>query len=286
MSKIRFGPAGNGEDFAALGFKKMTQIPDYVSHHGLNAYEYQCGRGVRVTEATAEALLTEMPKLGIAVSLHAPYFISLSSVEEEKRDNSVGYILDSARAAMSMGARRIIVHTGSATKLSREQAMLYAADTLQKAQRALDEEGLHEINICPETMGKLGQLGTLEEVLTLCKLDERMTPCIDFGHLNARTQGSLQRVEDYLALYTAVENALGEDRARHFHAHFSKIEYTAAGEKKHLTFEDNQYGPSFEPLCEVLLRKNAAPTIICESAGTQALDAKWMLDYYLAHASE
>ena len=280
MSKIRFGPAGTGDSFSALGFKKSSQAIEYVRRFGLTAYEYQCGRGVRLSDDTAETFLREAPAADVRLSIHAPYFISLSSVDPEKRDNSIGYILESARAAERIGADRIVVHTGSATKISREEALALAADTLSRAQRALDDEQLGGVHICPETMGKLGQLGTLEEVLELCRLDERMIPCIDFGHLNARTQGSLRTEADFLQLFEQVENVLGTERARCFHVHFSKIEYTSKGESKHLTFEDTLYGPEFEPLCEVLVRKNAAPTIICESSGTQAEDARYMAQVY------
>ena len=123
-------------------------------------------------------------------------------------------------------------------------------------------------------MGKLGQLGTLEEVLALCKLDERMIPCIDFGHLNARSYGSIRTQADYAAILDAIENALGADRLRRLHVHFSKIQYTIpGGEKVHLTFEDTEYGPEFEPLAEEIVRRGMEPTLICESAGTQAEDA-------------
>lgn len=280
MSEIRFGPAGTGDSFSVRGFKKSAQAIEYVRQFGLTAYEYQCGRGVRLSDETAETFLRDAPAADVRLSIHAPYFISLSSVDPEKRDNSIGYILESARAAKRIGADRIVVHTGSATKMSREEAVALAADTLRRAQQALDEEGLGGVHICPETMGKLGQLGTLEEVLTLCKLDERMIPCIDFGHLNARTQGSLKTEADFLRLYEQVENELGADRAHCFHVHFSKIEYTSKGESKHLTFADTVYGPEFEPLCEVLVKKNAAPTIICESSGTQAEDAQYMAQVY------
>ncbi len=273
MERIRFGPAGNSDSFAAMGYKSNKDIVDYVVKMGLNAYEYQCGRGVRLADDTASVLKEQAEAQDVVLTLHAPYYISLSSVEEEKRNNSVEYILQSARAVRKLGGRRIVIHSGSTAKMTRETATELAAATLRKAQQALDEEGLDDIIMCPETMGKIGQLGTLDEVLTLCGVDERMLPCIDFGHLNSRTQGGVQTTEDFLGILEAVENALGVDRMRRFHAHFSKIEYTAGGEKQHLTFADTQFGPDFEPLAEVLVRKNACPIIICESDGTQAEDA-------------
>ena len=122
---------------------------------------------------------------------------------------------------------------------------------------------------------------TLEEVLELCLLDERLIPCIDFGHLNARTFGALNSFEGIRQVFETMENVLGLDRMRQFHAHFSKIEYTEkGGEKCHLTFADTVYGPQFEPVAEMIVRKNASPTIICESAGTQAEDAATMKRMY------
>ena len=146
---------------------------------------------------------------------------------------------------------------------------------------ALDDEGLSHIRICPETMGKINQLGDLNEVLTLCELDERLLPCIDFGHLNARTLGGLKTFEDFQNIFNEIENRLGISRLKEFHSHFSKIEYTTGGEKRHLTFGDTVYGPNFEPIMELTAKKNCSPTFICESDGTQAEDAKTMQNYYM-----
>lgn len=280
---IWFGPAGNAESFAAQGYKNTIQAPKYLYDMGLNAYEYQCGRGVRVNEASAQKLKAESEKYGIRLSLHAPYYISLSSVEEEKRQGSIGYIMDSARAAKLIGADRVVVHSGSCAKISREEALTLAKDTLGKALAKMDEEGLGDITLCPETMGKFNQLGTLDEVLELCGIDERLIPCIDFGHLNARTLGTLREPKDFEAVLTAVINKLGLERARKFHSHFSKIEYTQnGGEKRHLTFADEQYGPEFLPLAEVIVKYDCSPVIICESAGTQAEDAVLMKQMHLS----
>jgi len=275
--KIKFGPAGNPDGFYAAGFKHTLQIPGYLERLGLTAYEYQCGRGVNVGEETARKLGEKAKEHGVTISLHAPYYISLSSLEPEKRENSIRYLLESARAVDWMGGERVILHSGSCGKMSRAEALELAAETLTRARRALDEAGFPHIVLCPETMGKINQLGDLSEVLTLCEINERMLPCIDFGHLNARTLGGIQTKEDFAAVLNAVEERLGSERARRFHSHFSKIEYTAGGEKKHLTFEsDPGFGPNFEPLAQLLKERNCAPTVICESAGTQELDAQTM----------
>ena len=261
----KFGPAGNSESFAAMGYKKTIQVPEYIVRMGLDAYEYQCGRGVRISEEAAREFGQKAREYSVTLSLHSPYYISLSSIEKEKRDGSIEYILQSARAA----------------EISREEALELAKDTLKRAYQALDEQNLGHIHLCPETMGKVNQLGTLEEVLELCLIDERLIPCIDFGHLNARTFGRLNSFEAVKEVFDKMEDKLGTFRMRQFHSHFSKIEYTLkGGEKCHLTFADTIYGPQFEPVAEMIVRKNASPTIICESAGTQAEDALTMKQIY------
>lgn len=278
----KFGPAGNSNSFAQMGYKGSLDVPEYTVKMGLDCFEYQCGRGVNIGLEKAAELGKRAKEKGITLSLHAPYYISMSSVEEEKRLNSINYILASARAVNAMGGNRIIVHTGSCGKISREEALRLAIDTMQKSLDALDAENLGHIHICPETMGKVNQLGTLQEVMELCKIDERLIPCIDFGHLNAREQGYFKTLADYESVFDTIENQLGIERLKVFHSHFSKIEYTTGGEKKHLTFEDTVYGPDFEPVMEITAKKNCSPTFVCESDGTQAEDARAMKDYYLS----
>lgn len=275
-----FGPAGTAESFKSMGYRSSLDVPEYLAKFGLDTFEYQCGRGVNIGEEKAKLLGKAARENGITLSLHAPYYISMSSVEKQKRDNSINYILASARAVNAMGGDRIIVHTGSCAKLSREEALSLAKDTMVNALKALDSEGLGHIHICPETMGKVNQLGTLYEVVELCRLDERLIPCIDFGHLNARDGGALKTKEDFKAIFDTIEDNLGEHRLKNFHSHFSKIEYSAGGEVRHLTFNDKVFGPDFEPVMELAAKKGCSIRFICESAGTQTEDAKQMRDYY------
>ena len=277
-----FGPAGNSDSFAAAGHKSSNEAPKFLYEMGLDAYEYQCGKGVKTGRESAELFGKKAREFGIKLSVHAPYYISMSSVEEEKRLNSINYIMQTARLADFMGADRIIIHSGSCTKMTREEALTLAKETIIRARQAAVSEGLSHIIFCPETMGKINQLGNLTEVMELCKCDDSFIPCIDFGHLNARTGGSIKAKSDYQAILDTIENELGIDRLRIFHSHFSKIEYTInGGEVKHLTFSDEIFGPDFEPLMELVAKKNLSPTFICESSGTQAEDALAMKNYYI-----
>uniref|UniRef100_UPI003FEEA636 TIM barrel protein n=1 Tax=Gemmiger formicilis TaxID=745368 RepID=UPI003FEEA636 len=177
-------------------------------------------------------------------------------------------------------------HSGSCGKQSREEALEKALDTMARAVKACDEAGFEDCILCPETMGKVNQLGTLDEVLALCEVDPRITPCIDFGHLYARSCGvqfaDVTAAADYAALLDMLAARLGDDRAVHFHAHFSRIAYTKGGEKCHLTFADTAFGPPHAPLLALLKERHLAPTIICESAGTQAEDAAALAQGYAA----
>ncbi|MDR1354652.1 MAG: TIM barrel protein [Oscillospiraceae bacterium] len=279
---VRFGTAGNSLSFASMGYSCNADLPGYLRLFGLDAYEYQCGHGVRISPSSAKAFGVLMKEAGIWVSVHAPYYISLSSVDEVKRLNSVGYIKQTAQLAKDMGAERIVVHSGSCAKISRASALALASETLRLALRELEIGGLSDIHICPETMGKVNQLGTVDEVLQLCSIAESMIPCLDFGHIDARGQGALPDVSSFERVFERVENKLGAHRAKHIHIHFSKIEHTRGGELRHLTFADSGFGANFEDLINVIIKKNCEPVIICESAGTQAEDAKIMRDYWLS----
>lgn len=274
-----FGPGGNSDAFKAAGKKSTVQAPEWIRSIGLDAYEFEAGRGVNASEDVLRAIGAEAQKHGILMSLHAPYFISLSSVEEEKRTNSINYITRSLRASELLGADTIVIHTGSASKITRTEAMDLARDTLE---RNLEINGDTDIRMGLETMGKINQLGTLEEVIELCKISPKYCPVVDFGHLNARHLGShFPDRDSYRRVFDSIGTALGDDYAKYLHCHFSKIEYTQMGEKKHLTFADTVYGPDFEPLAEAIIAEGVCPRIICESDGTMSDDALAMKQIWL-----
>ena len=277
-STATFGPGGNSESFYAAGNKSTKQAPAWLKEVGLDAYEYEAGNGIAAGESALREIGEAAKENGILMSLHTPYFISLSGVDPEKRLKSIDYIEKSLWAADLIGADTIVIHCGSAGKISREEAMYLSADTLFKM---LDKLGDTSISFGIETMGKQNQLGTLDEVIELCKADARLAPVVDFGHLNARDCGGVfVTADDYRRVFDKVANALGDEKAKYMHCHFSKIEWTDKGEKRHLTFADAVYGPNFEPLMEAIARENLCPRIISESAGTQSEDALAMKNYY------
>ncbi|RBP46670.1 TIM barrel protein [Garciella nitratireducens] len=270
---IKFGPSGNSESFYEEGYKSSLNMPKWLKEKGLSAYEYSCTKGVRIKEITARKIGEEAKKNNIFLSIHAPYYINLANPDRQKRENSKKYIMDTLLAAEWMEAKRVVFHPGSVGKLERQKAFKIAMDTFEEVINYVYKKPLKDIVLCPETMGKRNQLGTLKEVLELCKLDNKIVPTIDFGHLHARNGGSLKEKKDFQEIIDKIEEQIGQERAKKIHIHFSRIEFTKAGEKKHWTYADYQFGPNFDPLAEVLVEKNMTPVIICESRGTMAEDA-------------
>lgn len=279
--EIKFGPAGNAQSFAEAGFKATVDAPRWLHDMGLNAYEYQCGRGVNIGEETARKIAAQAALHDISMSLHAPYYINLSNRDEERVQKNIGYVLASCQAATWLGADRIVVHTGGVGKQSRTKAFENTKENLRDILNAVEQAG-YTTTICLETMGKQSVIGSAEEIFELVALDDRLLPCIDFGHLNARTCGKCSTEEEFAQVLDLMENTIGTERARVFHSHFSHIEYGPKGEVRHLTFADEQYGPDFAPLAKLIAQRGWTPRFICESAGTQAEDAKQMMDMYLS----
>ena len=282
MKTPLFGPGGNSQSFYDAGYKSTVDAPAFVSSMGLDAYEFEAGNGLSASDATLKRIGDAAAECGVSMSFHAPYFISLCSAEVEKRDKSIEYIRTSLHAADLLGAGTIVVHMGGVAKMPREKGLELSADTLYRLLSDLPEGGA---KIGLETMGKVNQLGTLDEVLALCSMaPSRLAPVVDFGHLNARECGNngFATKDDYLRVFDEIACSLGDYAAINLHAHFSKIEYTSAGEKRHLTFEDAVYGPPYEPLMEAIADLRVTPTIICESAGTMAEDALVMKRHYLS----
>lgn len=277
---IRFGPSGNSQSFYDQGNKSSTQMPKWLYEIGLNAYEYQCSKGINISEATARSIGEEANKYNIFLSIHAPYYINMASPEIEKREGSKKYIMNTLEVARWMGANRIVIHTGSCSKVDRRWAVDTAKQVLRDCIKDADSSGLGDITICPEVLGKMNQLGDLDEILEMCKIDERLIPTIDFAHIHARGMGSLNSYDDFLAVASKIENELGYERLKRIHVHFSRVEFTKGGEKRHWSLTDTQYGPEFSLFAKLIAAKALEPVIICESRENMAEDALTMKEMY------
>ena len=279
----KFGSAGNPDDFYSEGYKASEQMPAWLSGKGLNAYEYQCSRGVNIREETARSIGRQASLYQISLSVHAPYYISLATEDESTAANTEQHLLKSLEAAAWMGAERVVFHIGGVggKNKNRREAVERAKKRLAAILDKAAARQLDSVLLCPETMGKQNQIGTLAEVLEFCQLSNQLLPAVDFGHLHAVTLGAYTKKEEFEQAFDQIAERLGEKTAANIHAHFSRIEFTKAGEKRHWTFEDD-YGPPHEPLLEIIAQRGYTPRVICESAGTQAKDAKIMQDFYLS----
>ena len=277
---IKFGPSGNSESFYAAGYSHTEEAAAFVKERGLDCFEYSFGRGVRMSEEKALSIGEAFREAGVEITVHAPYFVNFANPDDEMAAKSYGYVLDSGKMAKLMGGKRIVFHPAAQGKVSREEAVQKTEDRLKILRDYIYLNDLQDMMFCPETMGKIAQIGTVEEVTRFCRIDPVYTPCVDFGHINAREQGSLKTADDYLSRLSYMISELGYERMKHFHVHFSKIMYSSKGEVKHLTFEDTVYGPEFAPLALALKELKLEPYIVSESAGTQVEDAAAMKHIY------
>lgn len=278
---IKFGPSGLCAGFSQSGYKHTIEAGKWLNNQGLNCFEYSFGRGVQIKSATANDIGKEFAQNDVEISVHAPYFINLATQEDAKAENNHRYIMDSLAALREFGGKRCVFHPGSPLKTDRSEAMKTLLKRFETVLKLKEDNGFSDLLLCPETMGKKAQLGDLEEVISMCNIgDETIVPCIDFGHLNSRDCGIYFSSDDYKRTIDRLLEGVGERKTDRIHVHFSKIQYTANGELRHLTFEDEIYGPRFEPLMEVFAEYKLNPYIICESAGTQTRDALAMKRYY------
>lgn len=270
---VIFGPSGNSAIFYEEGYNSSLEMPEWLRNMELDAYEYSCARGVNIKHDMAEELGKIAKENGISLSVHAPYYINLASEEPHTIEKSFDYITKTARVAEIMGAKRVVLHPGSLGKLSREIAFENIKSNLNKILEIINKKGF-KVSLCPETLGKKNQMGTLDEVLELCLLDESLIPTLDFAHLHALNAGALKKKSDYEKVFDRLFTVLGEERGKTIHIHYSRVEFTVkGGEKKHWTYDDIEFGPEFEPLAECLIEYGVSATIISESRGTMAEDA-------------
>ena len=213
---IKFGPSGNSASFYAAGYEHTEEAAGYVKEMGLNCFEYSFGRGVRMTEAKARSIGQAFAAQDVEISVHAPYFINFANPDDEMAAKSYGYVLDSAKMVRLMGGKRVVFHPAAQGKDSRETAVSRAEDRLKILRDYIYLNELDGLMFCPETMGKLAQIGTPEEIVRFCRIDRVFTPCVDFGHVNAREQGSLKTAADYKRLLEYMIGELGYEL--YFHA--------------------------------------------------------------------
>ncbi len=261
----RFGPAGVPPMFRLLG-ASTADTPRLLREEGLDAFEYQgvrWGEKPQIKQQDAMRLGEEARKNDVRLSMHGSYYINLSGkrdvVEASKRR-----LIAAATAADWMGAYVMVFHTGFYGKFEKDYALKTCISALKEVSAEMKAQGL-KVKLGPETMGRKFQVGSIDEIIAINQQVENTQLVVDWGHLHALHQGAFKTADDMRKIAIKIEEQLGTQTLRSMHCHFSKIEFTAQGEKRHHTLDEAEYGPEFRFLAEVILDFGMHPTMICES---------------------
>jgi deoxyribonuclease-4 len=262
----RFGPAGVPPLFRILG-AQLSDVPRLLREEGLDAFEYQAvrwGQKPQMKQEDAESLGFQARKSDVLLSLHGSYYVNLCG-KKEVVEASKRRLVACATAAQWMGAYVVVFHMGFYGRVEKSYAFRTCVNALKDIIATMRSLGIQNVKLGPETMGRVFQVGSLDEILTICEEVEQTQLAIDWSHLHARHQGRFRKVDDFRAVVEEVERRLGAEVARNMHCHFSKIEYTDKGERRHHVLDEERYGPDFEMLAEVIADFDMRPVIICET---------------------
>lgn len=211
---------------------------EYLAQIGLDSMELEFVRGVYLKPNMAEKVRYTAEKLGVTLTVHAPYWINFASPDEEKRIRSRRYLFQSAYIGYLAGAVSVVFHPAWYQGRSSEEVLDIIWNELMIVLEDLDRNGIH-IDIRPELMGKLSQFGSLDELIKLYKKSGgRLKPCIDFAHLQARTIGKVNGYKMWDYVLTKLEKEIGREFLQDMHIHFSGIEFGQKGEIRHLPFAE------------------------------------------------
>lgn len=270
---VKIGPSGIDPIFIEDGITEFDKmLSELKKRYNLNLCEYSFSHGITVSDEICEKIAVAAKNNNIEITAHAPFYINYGNPEPEFLHKGNNYVVTSLKKLALMGGRKLCVHLGSQGKNDRKEILELIKTRLKRLIEVLDKNKLFDVVICFEVMGKYSQIGNLEEIVEFAKLDKRFNLTLDVGHLNCIMQGGLKTKEDFVKVFNYIKSNL-PDKYQDMHIHFSKIMYNDKGEMKHLTLEDNVYGPDFTCMATALKECKIEPTIICESKAKMAQDA-------------
>lgn len=282
LARLRFGPAGKPIDYTG----PTQAIPAYLNSKGLDAFEYQAVRNVRVREEVATQLRLQAEKYDVLLSMHGPYYINLSSDKMEVIEKSIKWLVLAAITAYKMGANIVVFHPGYYGNKSPREALELAVNSLKRIVEELSSNSIKSVSLGAETTGRISQLGSLEEVIELCLRVDMVKPVIDWAHLHARTLGEyINSVEDVTKTIDLLEREIGKEAVENLHMHYSKIEYGKGGEREHHVLEDTNHGPDYLVVCRGLREVGISGVLISETPLLDR-DAILMRDVYAKECKE
>ena len=274
-SKLLFGTAGVPD--SSLQTTSLSAI-QRLRELNLDCLEIEFVRGIKLGSDTALKINRKASELNISLSVHAPYYVNLNSPEPGKRLQSQDYLLRSARMAHLCGAECVVFHAGYYGDAGPERTYAAIKKELTEVGSALRAER-NPVVLRIETMGKSSQFGSFDEVISLCKEVEGLSPCLDFSHLYAR-EGKINSYLDFHRILRKVEKRLGRKSLKDIHIHISGVEYGQKGEIKHLNLPDSDF--RFDEWVMALKDTGAEGSIICESPARET-DALMLKKLYWSY---
>lgn len=282
----RFGPAGVPSGFKVLK-SPVFGVPKYLHGEGLDAFEYQAvrwGPKPQMKKEAAEKLGISAKQHDVWLTVHGSYFVNFCG-DEETIMKSEERVLACARAADWMSAHVVVFHPGFYGKRSPQEALELCVKAMREVVESMRSLQITGVHLGPETTGRVSQLGSLDEVLTLCERVEMTEPVIDWAHIHAREGGKMKTADDFRKALETIEKRLGTDAMKNLHCHYTVVEFTAKGEKRHHIMDEVEYGPPFEPLAALISELGLTPVIISESPILD-VDARKMRDILLNKLEE
>lgn len=242
----------------------------HLADQGLRAFELGWVRSVRVSEKTCESIRATAEDAGVALSIHAPYYINLNA-DKEEWPKSRKRLMDAAHFGNLAGATDIVFHPGSYFGKPASDALEVAIPRLRACVDELrDVDNL--VTLRPEVMGKGAMLGSLEDTLTMSQEIEGVEPCLDFAHLHARPgDGSMNSLDEWRGMLKTYKKALGAKSLKRLHCHLSGIEYGPKGERNHLMLSNSDF--DLDGLLTALYEFKCGGRILCESPEDMDVDA-------------
>jgi len=274
-SRLLFGTAGVPDSSAQT--TTLSAIQRLKELH-LDCLEIEFVRGVKLGSDTALKIRNRATELNIRLSVHAPYYVNLNSPEQGKRLQSQDYLLRSARMAHLCGAKCVVFHAGYYGPSGPERSYAAIKKELTELTSALRSER-NPVVLRIETMGRPSQFGSLDEVISLCKDVEGLSPCLDFSHLYARG-GRANSYLDFHRILRKVEKRLGRKSLKDIHIHVSGIEYGQKGEIKHLNLPDSDF--RYDEWIVALKDMGVEGSVVCESPARET-DALMLKNLYLSY---
>ena len=265
MSTIRVGPGGiPSRDSAAKAIETLIE-------RGYDACEIDFSDGFWMDREYAPRLGSLAKDAGLALSIHAPLAAFLGHVQHggRKHQMAVGMLDHTAGLAAACGAAPIVIHPGFLLGRSRDDALTAVVAQLTELRQRLATKG-RAVDFGVEVMGRVQELGNLDDIVAICRHFDWVRPVIDFAHMHATSDGGFTRVGPFSAALTAADGVL--QRGVPFHIHFSDISFANRNEKAHLPY--GQGTLRADPLAQALTGFDRSATVISESpdeASNQAI---------------